>query len=229
MSLRRTYTASAVLFAFVTAFSIEANAGFVSLRATDTESQQEAGGSNFTDDRVRAYTAASGAKISNLMKFDFSLIPDAAVITSMTLTTYHEAGFGNPYQDPIVKLYRTATDSWSRANANDAWAGLNESLTGNISGFPSGSGTPFTWNLNVNAVNWATDLADDIFSLVMRNEKSTYSYVYWHGSDNQNLAPKLDIQYSMGAVPEPASLAMWGLAGSLGLVIARRRKRTMIA
>jgi len=30
-------------------------------------------------------------------------------------------------------------------------------------------------------------------------------------------------------VPEPASLAMWGLAGAVGLVIARRRKRVMVA
>jgi hypothetical protein len=30
-------------------------------------------------------------------------------------------------------------------------------------------------------------------------------------------------------VPEPSSVAMWGLAGAVGLVVARRRKRLMVA
>ena len=31
------------------------------------------------------------------------------------------------------------------------------------------------------------------------------------------------------AVPEPSAIAMWGLAGAIGIVIARRRKRTVVA
>jgi len=33
---------------------------------------------------------------------------------------------------------------------------------------------------------------------------------------------------SFTAVPEPASIAMWGLAGGLGLVVARRRRKSII-
>lgn len=34
---------------------------------------------------------------------------------------------------------------------------------------------------------------------------------------------------NMTPVPEPAAIVMWGLAGALGLVAPRRRKRRMVA
>ncbi|MEW6252910.1 MAG: hypothetical protein AB1716_19915 [Planctomycetota bacterium] len=184
----------------------------VVLTATDSKCIQPGTNSNWNDNRFRAYW--SGNWVDGFVKFDFTSIPDTAVITAMTLRTFHEEGFGNPYADPEVRLYRVAVDSWARGQ-QDPHPGLNEVLTPIHTGFPAGNLIPYDWPINVGAANWTQDLQDNVLSLGMRNEKLQYSYVYWHGSDVSPAPPKLTVDY----VPEPASGL---LIVALGALIRRR-------
>lgn len=155
-------------------------------------------GTNWNDNRFRAYW--SGDYVDGVAKFDLSAIPNGSTITSVTLRAYHELGFGNPHQDPEVRVYRTATDSWARGQS-DPHPGLNESLTGIYTGFPSADLVPVDFVLNANAIPWATDLADDTLSLVLRNEAGLvgrYSYVYFYGSDASPAPPELIVEYTSG-------------------------------
>jgi hypothetical protein len=163
-------------------------------------------GSNWNDNRFRAYW--SGDYVDGVAKFNLSGIPNGATITGVTLRAYHELGFGNPHQDPEVRVYRTATDSWARGQS-DPHPGLNESLTGIHTGFPSADLIPVDFVLNANAIPWATDLADDVLSLVLRNEAGLvgrYSYVYFYGSDAVPAPPELIVEYTSGPTLTIANL-----------------------
>ena len=172
------------------------------LTAIDSKTISDASNTNWNDNRLRAYWSnVSQGFVDGFCKFDFSSIPNDATITSMSLRTFHEQGFGNPANAPTVRLYRTDDDSWSRG-AIDSHGGLNEVLTPIDPGpFPSGDQTPYDWPIDVAAVDWSTDLADDAFSLVMRNENGAqqiYSYVYWHGADTSPAPPQLTVRYTTG-------------------------------
>ncbi len=183
------------IVAAASAFLAPVRADDIELTAVDTKGITPTG-QNWNDNRLRSYTNPPGIiSLDGLMKFDFSAIPDGATIEAMTLVTYHEEGFGNPSNDPQVSIFRVANDSWSRG-PTDPHPGLNEELTEIKSGFPSGNLTPYEWELDVNAANWDDDLDDDVLSLAMRNHKDTYSYVYWHGSDQNPAPPKLFVTFS---------------------------------
>jgi len=195
-------TLAAALVATVTAGGARANETTVVLTATDTKTIASVSHTNWNDNRLRAYFSnATQGFVDGFCKFDFSAIPAGAQISSMSLRTFHEAGFGNPSNSPIVRLYRTTDDGWSRGTT-DNHNGVNEILTPIHPGpFPSADLTPYDWTIDVNAVDWSADLADDTFSLVMRNENGNqgiYSYVYWHGSDASPAPPQLTIRYSTG-------------------------------
>ncbi|RMH04554.1 MAG: hypothetical protein D6702_02885 [Planctomycetota bacterium] len=195
----------------------------VTLTATDTDCINPAG-SNWQDNRLRAYWNSSLLFVDGFMKFDLSTIPDGAQITAMKLTTFHEYGFGNPANNPEVKIYRVANDGWSRANGGDPHPGLNEVLTPLHTGpFPSADLVPYTWDLDVNAANWSVDLLDDTLSLAMRNEagnQGRYSYVYWYGSDPGIAPPQLEVTYTGGGPFLRVANLVAGGAASLDVVNA---------
>jgi len=170
----------------------------VTLTATDSKSINPAG-SNWNDNRFRAYYSSGIDYVDGFVKFDLSSIPDGASIVSMTLRAYHEAGFGNPFDNPEVQVYRVADDSWSRSNPADPHPGLNEVLTGIYTGFPSADLVPVDFILDVTAANWSVDLADDTLSLALRNMAGLvgrYSYVYFYGADAAPAPPELIVEYT---------------------------------
>ncbi len=174
----------------------------------------------WNDDRLRAYYSDSVGNIDGFMQFDLSALDDNASISSITLTTFHEYGYGNPLNDPQVSIYHVTNDAWSRGSNHP---GINESISDIYSGFPSTSNTSFEWVLDPLAFDWAADIQDNLLSLAMHNELNSYNYVYWHGSDNQLYAPKITIEYSIESIPEPAFFSLLGL-GLIGLGYVRNRK-----
>ncbi|MBL7008785.1 MAG: DNRLRE domain-containing protein [Planctomycetes bacterium] len=188
----------------------------VTLQATDTDCINPAG-SNWVDNRLRAYWSSSILFVDGFMKFDLSSIPDGSAITSMKLTTYHEYGFGNPASNPEVQIYRVGNDAWSRSNSADPHPGLNEVLTPVHAGaFPVADLVPYVWDLDVNAASWSGDLLDDTLSLAMRNvagNAGRYSYVYWYGSDASPAPPELEVTYGGGGpVLRVSNLVAGGVA-----------------
>ena len=112
-----------------------------------------------------------------------------------------------------------------RGQRLNPYPGLNQVLTPILAGFPSSDATPYSWTLDVDAVDWSGDLMDNTLSLAMNDENNQYSYVYWYGSDVTSTAPKLTIQYS---VPEPSTLVLLA-AGAIALAAyAWRRKQAHV-
>lgn len=174
----------------------------VTIPATDSKCIASGSNSNWNDNRFRAYwSTGSQGFVDGFAKFDLSGIPAGSTITAMTLRAYHEAGFGNPYNSPEVRVYRVASDAWSRSNPGDAHPGLNEALTGLYTTFPANDLVPVDFVINVGAANWAADLLDGSLSLALRNEAglvSRYSYVYFYGSDSTPAPPELIVEYTGG-------------------------------
>lgn len=203
----------------------------VTIVAHDSKCMNTAG-TNWNDNRYRAYW--SGDFVDGVAKFDLSAIPDGATITAMTLRAYHEYGYGNPYNNPEVRVYRSATDSWARGQT-DPHPGLAEALTGIHTGFPTTDLTPVDFVLNVAAANWSVDLADNTLTLLLRNEAGNvgrYSYVYFYGSDAIPAPPELSITYVSGPSLTIANLVGGATAsftvsnatagGTVGVALSRR-------
>ena len=168
----------------------------VGLDAIDTDSIRDVDGNNLADNRFRAYTSPNDVdRYDSYAKFDLSGIPDDATISEATLTVWHEQGFGNPFNDPVMRVYRCEVDSWSNANPNDPYPGLDEVLTDDLFGFPGGDLIPVEIPLDAGAFDWSIDLADDTLTLAIHNENDFYSYVYFYGAQGAEPAPHLDITY----------------------------------
>lgn len=194
------------------------SASFVSvtLLAVDTESISPAG-INYNDNIVRAYNNSPTGVIDGFMKFDLSTIPAGATISGMTLTLFHDGGSLNPVGAPLVTIFRTSDDNWSRSVPFNAYPGLNEALTVPQVGFPTSDSTSVNWGLNMAAFNSSADLANGYLSLAV-HDSSPNSYVYFYGSDYFQDAPSLTVAYT---VPEPSISALAGIA-AVALVLRRR-------
>jgi len=188
----------------------------VTLTATDSKCISSLSQENWNDNRFRAYwgSPAQGF-VDGLVKFDLSSIPDGSTIRSMTLRAYHEAGFGNPYDNPEVTVLRSSGDGWSRSQT-DAHPGIAEVLTQPQTGFPSNDLVPVDFVLNVNAAFWEPDLADNVLTLVLRNvaggSGGRYSYVYFYGSDVLPAPPELTVTYTDGPVLTVTNLTAGNMA-----------------
>lgn len=182
----------------------------VTLIAQDGKCISSVSSDDWNDNRLRAYWSSSAqGYVDGFVKFDLSSIPDGATITSMTLRAYHEAGFGNPFNNPEVIVHRVAGDAWARGQ-NDVHPGLNEALTSVYANFPVNDLAPVDFVLNVGASTWAADLLDNTLSLALRNDAGTvgrYSYVYFYSSDTVPAPPELIVQYISGPSLNVSNLA----------------------
>ena len=213
----------------------------IDILANDTASPRLTdGGSDANgDNRLRAYNTSTD--IDGWIKFDMSFIPDAATITSLSLTLFSEGDFNVPYNSPNIQVFRSSYDGWVLGGTGFPGT-LDEALTGVDSGpFPSARHAAYTFSLNAGAVDWSADLLDDTLSLVLHNDKEA-SRMYWFGSDpvsatgNANSSgdvtayiPKLSVTYEVAAVPLPATLPLAGSAAFALFAIGRRRKKNTVA
>jgi len=198
-----------------------ANAASVSFVASQTVSKSTSG-VVYPDNYVRAYDDLT-TDIYGFILFDVSALNDAAVIQSLTLTTYHAAVSGSPYGNPAVQILYSSNNSWTRSTAAGVTFSTGPTVSPTYTSFPSGNFSPHSWNLDVMSHDWTIDLADNFITLAMNQTyAASLRYVYWHGSDFSNYAPRLEIQYSV--VPIPPTLYLFG-TGLLGLVGMARRTR----
>jgi hypothetical protein len=199
-------------------------------KATQSATIQAAQTANFSDANgafwaggdpsiLGAYQGGNGQVVDGYMKFGLSAIPSNATIVSMTLTTYHISTFQQPVGNPPVRIYRVDDDNWG----SYGYAGLpDQVLTPVMTGFPSDSATPYTWQLDVSAFDPSVDLRDKTLSLAMRDVGATYSYVYWYTATS-SYAPQLSVTFQQEPpAPEPASLSWLALGG--GVLLVRHRK-----
>lgn len=189
----------------------------VELLAVTTASPRQTGNDEDRDNRLRAYDRGD-IEVYGWMKFDFSVVPDGSSVDAMELTLYAEGTFNSPFGAPAIQVWRTSFDTWVRAGTGFPLT-FEEALTPiDFGSFPSVSGTPYTFSLDVSAVNWATDYTDDTLSLVLDESSPTNrDYMYWYGIAG-SFTPKLSVTYT---IPETTTLTL----ATLGLFLfAPRRK-----
>jgi hypothetical protein len=222
-SLKRTFIA-AIAGSFLFGSPQIVDADMIVIRAIESDTIASVGPDVWDDNVLRAAVNDEAfMKVAGFMKFDLSLLADCANIQSITLRTFHL----ETQNQPLVRIYRSADDSWSRGLDNP-WTGLNEVLTPIHDNFPTQEGAAYTWELNAATVNWSEDLNDNRLTLVIYNERDTgFSSTHWFGSDDPNTAPELTINFTACAVPVPSGLvlALLGGAGAWGL---RRRFQSPI-
>jgi len=56
-----------------------------------------------------------------------------------------------------------------------------------------------------------------------------FAEVSWDTGGASRESIRMQVGDGFSPVPEPSAIAMWGIAGALGLVLAHRRKRTIVA
>jgi len=134
----------------------------------------------WTDNRHRAYYSTSLLNVNGFLLFDVSAIPDDAVVTEMTLQCFLENAFGSPSNNPVVDIYWSDDDGWTRTSVTPNQLSLNDLLVNDI---PFTTYIPdYTFNIDVGAHNWNIDFVDNQLCFGFKNDVTYYSYVYFFGA-----------------------------------------------
>jgi hypothetical protein len=152
------------------------------------------------DNRHRAYYSGS-YNVDGYLLFDVTQIPDNAQITGMSLRCTLENAFGSPYLNPVVDVYYSGDDNWTRMTAGPGSLSLDVLLTDNVS-FPSYV-SYYDFPLNVSAHNWTPDLLDNRICIGFKDDVNYYSYVYFYGAYGSPVgpAPVLTITTGPSVIP----------------------------
>ena len=132
------------------------------------------------DNRHRAYYSDSIGSLNGFLLFDLSNIPDNSHILTLSVLCHLENAFGSPSSNPVLRIYRSDDDNWTRNSVSGGQLSLNELLVGDI---PFSSYVPtYNFNLDVFAHDWSTDLQDNQLCLGFHNSNYNYSYIYFYGA-----------------------------------------------
>ncbi len=147
---------------------------------TPFESVSISASSVWADNRHRAYYSTGTGSLDGFLLFDLTQIPDNADILSLNLLCYLENQFGSPMANPVVDIYWSDDDNWSRTGVSGGQLSLNELLVDNV--LFSTYVPTYNFQLNVFNHDWSIDLADNQLCLGFRNDTQIYSYVYFYGA-----------------------------------------------
>ena len=176
-------------------------------------------GSVWRDNRVRAYTGsgASPLDIHGLLKFDFSKVPDASNILAVRMVLTLEHRYGSPRNKPVVDVFWSADDKWTRAAATKAngtpaaWVNWHVvDFFGNVHVFP----------LDLAAHDFTADLKDDLVTLGIDNVNPAYSYVYFFGPTGSPAGPAPYLEVVTGGGPTRQRVIGKGCKDSMGKDVA---------
>ena len=147
------------------------------------------------DNRHRAYYNTTPGYINGFLLFDVSAVPDDAVILEMSILCYLENDYGSPNSNPVVDIYYSGDDGWTRDSATPGSLSLDVLLLDDV---PFDIYVPtYDFVLDATAHDWAGDLVDDQICLGFTNDVDHYSFVYFFGAGGspQGPPPELTIVY----------------------------------
>lgn len=164
------------------------------------------------DNLARAYFSF-GENVNGFLLFDISSIPPGSSIVSMHLLCSLE---GAPFGSPLVEVYYSADDNWTRGTATPGSLSLDAVLAGPI--LFTNMVPTYDFDLNVGAHDWSADVGDGRITLGFKNARSSYSYVYFFGAgieaggDDAGPPPILTITYDRPTVTRSTT---WGRVKTL--------------
>lgn len=174
--------------------------GSVTLSAAQSVSINYPGGGSYNDDNVRAYSNPTGncggsgppCDITGWYGFDFTAVPDGAVITGMTLKAYLNIVSSNP----AVAVQYSDANNWARATATfSTVARTNPNVSASVVNPVAGQVNSFvSFPIDGAAQNWSADQTDNWLTLGLVNTNTAYTYAYFSGSDTANRAT-LDVTF----------------------------------
>jgi len=166
----------------------------------------------WTDNRHRAYFDGS-MRVNGFLLFDISGIPDGDTIVGMTLRCYLEEAFGSPYSNPVVDVYYSADDGWTRDTMQPGALSLDVLLLNDV---PFTTFIPYyDFVLDTGAHDWSGDLADNQICIGFTNDVTYYSYVYFYGAYGEPAGPPPELTIETTPGPSPADSQTWAEIKSL--------------
>jgi len=159
------------------------------------------------DNRHRAYYGEGTGHVNGFLLFDIAGIPDDECIVRMTLRCYLENAYGSPYSSPVVDVYYSADDGWTRYSVGPGALSLDALLVDDV---PFTTYVPYhDFVLDVGAHDWSIDQADNQICIGFTNDVSYYSYVYFFGAYGDPTGPPPELTIETGG-PSPADDGTWG-------------------
>jgi hypothetical protein len=145
--------------------------------------------------------------VNGCLLFDVSAIPNSAVITGMSLLCYLENNFGSPRDNPVVDVYYSGDDGWTRASVGAGSLSLDVLLLGGVL-FTNYIPT-YDFVLDHTAHDWSGDLLDDRICIGFNNPNSHYSYVYFFGAGGTPTGPPPELTIDFEEAT-PVEASTWG-------------------
>jgi len=180
---------------------------------TPFESVSISQSSTWQDNRLRAYYSTSLGNVSGFLLFDVTDIPDTDCVTGMTLRCYLEDAYGSPASNPVVDVYYSGDDNWTRMTAAPGSLSLDELLVDDV---PFTVYIPFyDFVLDVAAHDWSVDLLDNRICIGLTDDVTYYSYVYFFGAYGSPTGPPPELTIETSAGPSPVEPKTWGEIKSL--------------
>lgn len=174
--------------------------GSVTLSAAQSVSINYPMGGSYNDDNVRAYSNPTGncggsgppCDITGWYGFDFTSVPDGAVITAMTLKAFLNTVSGSP----AVAVQYSDGNNWARATATfSSVPRINPNVSASVVSPVAGQVSSFvSFPIDVTAQNWTADETDNWLTLGLVNTNTAYTFAYFSGSDTSNRAT-LDVTF----------------------------------
>jgi len=162
----------------------------IDLRAVETVSVNvvDATSNRVTRNRLAAYdrdfSVGGVGQIDGFIRFDLSSVPDSSIITALTLTLYAEGAFSAPDGSPHIEVHRSSFDSWARGDSGFPSSFEGALTPADMGPFPSVRHTPYDFVLDTSAIDWSTDLADNLLTLVLVEVSTTSNdRMYFFGSE----------------------------------------------
>ena len=147
----------------------------------------------WNDNWVRAYFSPGGSgnfDIVGLVGFDLSKIPDSAIIKEIGLDLHYKLNT-TIQGTPITVIQYSTANNWTRSSSSVETIPLTQIVSSTTSRFPKNEVS--TFQIDVGARDWSTDLADDWITLGIDNIVEEYTYVYFEGVGNFETNPRLEI------------------------------------
>ncbi len=176
-------------------------------------------GGVWRDNRVRAYTGSGSSPldIHGLLKFDFSKVPDTSKILAVRMVLTLEHKYGSPKSNPVVDVFWSADDKWTRSNASRTSGKPAAKVGWHVIDF---TGNTHVFPMDLAAHDFSGDLKDDRVTLGIDNVNPAYSYVYFYGPAGNPAGPAPYLEVVTGAGPVLQRTIGTGCKDSLGKAVA---------